>query len=122
MAPSLLVNPDNVKASEAFAGPGARTTTQHPAIVKICKVPPEIPLDPPEAVKKNPGSGELEGLGMPGEGATKEAFASFHSIFSQLPFFKGGNPTTFICIYQERSPPFEKGRAGGISGKAFSNG
>jgi hypothetical protein len=27
---------------------------------------------------------------MPGEGATKEVFASPHSIFSQLPSSKGG--------------------------------
>jgi hypothetical protein len=39
------------------------------------------PLPIPEAVKKFRHR-KIGGLGMPGEGATKEAFTSIHSIFS----------------------------------------
>jgi hypothetical protein len=66
-----------------------------------------------------PGFG---GVNLPLPRATRESFASLYSIFSQLPFFKGGNLVNFIRIDQKSSPPFEKGRVGGISGKAFSSG
>jgi hypothetical protein len=39
-----------------------------------------------------------------------------------VPLFQRGQFSIFYLNQSKRSPPFEKGRGGGISGKAFSNG
>jgi hypothetical protein len=38
----------------------------------------------------------------------------------ESPFFKGGKSFMIHRIPVKKSPPFGKGRTGGISGKAFS--
>jgi hypothetical protein len=78
--------------------------------LKSCK----IPLPPPAAVKKSK-HGEIGGASH----VRERLFPPPVEIFSQLAFSKEGKRESSIES-SKSSPPFEKGRTGGISGKAFS--
>ena len=55
---------------------------------------------------------------MPGEG--ERLFPPSIDFFHRFPFSRGGKTEEFFIESLKSSPPFEKGRPGGISGKAVS--
>jgi hypothetical protein len=52
--------------------------------------------------------------------ATTKVFADLHLFFSLFPFSKGEKMKGILPRAPKNSPPLEKGRSGGISGKALS--
>jgi hypothetical protein len=79
----------------------------------------DIPLHPPEAVKKYGGFGEWEAVPSPGDG--KRVFwLPDLNFFTASLFQRGKKRKEFSIDFPKNSPPFGKGRTGGISGKTFS--
>jgi hypothetical protein len=74
----------------------------------------------PVGDKKCPADFGLQIFAVPW--TTREVVCADMFNFFTPSLFKGGNPTFFYGINLKGSPPLEKGRTGGISGKAFSVG